>query len=119
MQQAGKEHKRRWRGRVRKGTTVRTPVAQLEGFITYFTSTFYLYTNKPWALVCPPEVTFSMISEYSGTEKAAEGGWLPADTNSVAEPHQMTHKSLPGQRSTLKQSHTGERQENGLSRYTA
>lgn len=53
---------------------MRTQGAQLEGFTTYFTSAFSfdLYT-KPWALVSAPEVTFSMISEYSGTEKGAGG----------------------------------------------
>lgn len=38
MQQAGKEHKRKWRGGIRKGPLVRTWVAQLEGFTAYFTS---------------------------------------------------------------------------------
>ena len=97
--------------------------AQLEGFTTCFTSTFSfdLYTNKPWAPVSPPEVTFSMISEYSGTEKGADGlgGRLSVDARSVVEAYQIAHKSLPGNRSTLKQSHTGERQEDGLSRGTA
>lgn len=73
---------------------VRTWAAQLEGLTAYFTSTFSfdLYTNKPQALVCLPEVTFSIISKCSGTGKAAEGGWLPIDMSSVVEPHHTAHK---------------------------
>lgn len=59
--------------------------AQLEGFTTYFTSAFFDLYTKPWALVSPSEVTFSMISEYSGTEKGADGlgARLSVDSRSV------------------------------------
>lgn len=71
---------------------VRTGGTQLEGFTMDFTSTlsFDLYTNKPQALMPPPEVTFSMISEYRGTEKRADGpgGGLSVDARSVVEAHQ-------------------------------
>lgn len=43
----------------------------------------YCIFHKPWALVRPPAVSFSMTSECSGTAKGAEGGWLPIATGSV------------------------------------